>query len=49
VPAFFLKLLLGEMSIVVLGSTKASSKKIENAGFQFKYPEIEGALKDIYV
>ncbi len=48
VPAFALKLLLGEMSIVVTGSTKASSAKIEAAGYQFKFPEIEGALKDIY-
>jgi uncharacterized protein len=48
VPAFVLKLLLGEMSTVVLGSTKVSSKKIESAGFQYKYPEIEDALRDIY-
>lgn len=48
VPAFALKLLFGEMSIVVLGSTKVSSQKIEDAGFQFKYPEITAALKEIY-
>jgi uncharacterized protein (TIGR01777 family) len=48
VPAFILKLLLGEMSTVVLGSTKVSSKKIEGAGFKFKYPEIASALKEIY-
>ncbi|HAL83066.1 MAG TPA: TIGR01777 family protein [Mucilaginibacter sp.] len=48
VPAFSLKLLLGEMSTIVLGSTKVSAKKIENAGFKFKYPGIEAALKEIY-
>ncbi len=48
VPAFALKLLFGEMSIVVLGSTKASSQKIEDAGFKFKYPEVTAALKKIY-
>jgi len=48
VPAFFLKLLLGEMSTLVLGSTKVSAQKIENAGFKFKFPGIEGALKEIY-
>ena len=48
VPAFALKLLFGEMSIVVLGSTKASAQKIEQAGFKFKFPQIAGALEDIY-
>jgi len=48
VPAFFLKLLLGEMSTIVLGSTKVSSQKIEQAGYKFKYPEITLALKEIY-
>jgi uncharacterized protein (TIGR01777 family) len=48
VPAFLLKLLLGEMATIVLGSTKVDTAKIEQAGFQFKYPDIEGALKEIY-
>src|SRR6185437_2284395 len=48
VPAFFLKLLLGEMSTIVLGSTKVSSQKIEQGGYTFKYPEITLALKEIY-
>jgi uncharacterized protein (TIGR01777 family) len=48
VPAFLIKLLFGEMASVVLGSTKASAQKIEDAGFKFMYPELTGALKDIY-
>jgi uncharacterized protein (TIGR01777 family) len=48
VPAFLLKLLLGEMATVVLGSTKVSAQKIEEAGFTFKYPSIGTALKEIY-
>ncbi len=48
VPAIFLKLLLGEMATIVLGSTKVAADKIEQAGFKFTYPEIEGALKEIY-
>lgn len=48
VPSFLLKLALGEMATVVLGSTKVSTDKIENAGFVFKYPDIESALKEIY-
>lgn len=48
VPAFLLKLLLGEMAIVVLGGTRVSAGKIEQTGFRFKYPDIETALKEIY-
>lgn len=48
VPAIALKLALGEMSAVVLGSTKMSSKKIEETGFKFSYPTIESALQGIY-
>jgi uncharacterized protein (TIGR01777 family) len=48
VPAFALKLLMGEMSTIVLGSTKVSSAKIEEAGFKFGFGTIEKALKEIY-
>jgi uncharacterized protein (TIGR01777 family) len=48
VPAFVLKLLLGEMSTIVLGSSKASAQKIEQADFKFKYATIENALANIY-
>jgi uncharacterized protein (TIGR01777 family) len=48
VPTFILKLLLGEMSAIVLGSTKVSAQKIEDAGYTFKYPEITSALREIY-
>jgi uncharacterized protein (TIGR01777 family) len=48
VPAFLLKLLLGEMSTIVLGSTKVSCKKIEDAGYKFKFENVQAALKAIY-
>lgn len=48
VPAFALKLALGEMSLVVLGSTKMEVSKIQNAGFSFAYADLESALKSIY-
>jgi len=48
VPAFLLKLLLGEMSTIVLGSTKVSAKKIEDSGFKFAYTNVAEALKEIY-
>ncbi|MCC8425087.1 TIGR01777 family oxidoreductase [Mucilaginibacter sp. UR6-11] len=48
VPAFALKLILGEMSAVVLNSTKVSAQKIEEMGFKFQYPTLMWALKEIY-
>ncbi len=48
VPVFVLKLIMGEMSLAVLESARTSSKKIEDAGFKFDYPELFDALKEIY-
>jgi len=48
VPGFVFKLLMGEMSVVILGSTKVSPKKIEEAGFHFKHPQLKEALSEIY-
>jgi uncharacterized protein (TIGR01777 family) len=48
IPAFALKLLLGEMSTIVLGSSNVSAQKIEVTGFRFSFPTIEAALADIY-
>lgn len=48
VPAFIFKLLMGEMSTLVLGSTRVSAEKIERDGFTFRYPELAGALEEIY-
>lgn len=48
VPKFIFRLLLGEMSILVLGSTRVSPQKIEEAGYRFQYPDLGEALKNIY-
>jgi uncharacterized protein (TIGR01777 family) len=44
VPAFALKIGLGEMSIEVLKSATVSAGKIQKAGFSFLYPTITAAL-----
>ncbi|HYE55842.1 MAG TPA: TIGR01777 family oxidoreductase [Chitinophagaceae bacterium] len=47
VPAFALKLALGEMSIEVLKSANVSNEKIRHAGFKFLYPSLEAALNQL--
>ena len=47
VPAIAIKLLLGEMADIVLGGSKISSRKIQAAGFKFKFENAEAALIDL--
>ena len=47
IPAFALKLLLGEMSVLVLEGQLVSSKKIEQLGYHFKFYNLENALQDL--
>lgn len=47
VPAFLLKMILGEMSIEVLKSATVSSRKIEEQGFRFEYPTVQQALSNL--
>jgi len=47
IPAFMLKLLLGEMSDLVLESQKVSAEKIENTGYRFKYKNLEEAVANL--
>lgn len=46
-PEIALRLAMGEMADVVFESTRVSSKKIEAAGFKFRFPELLPALKDL--
>jgi len=47
VPSFVLKLVLGDMSALVLESQRVSSKKIEDLGFTFKFYQLQPALEDV--
>ena len=47
VPAFVLKIVLGEMSIEVLKSATVSCRKVEQSGFTFSYPSIGEAIKNL--
>lgn len=48
VPAFVLKLMLGEMSSIALGGNKVSAQKLQDEGFKFQFDDIRSALSDIY-
>ena len=47
IPKFFMKLVLGEMHILLFESQRVSSKKIADTGFLFKFNYLEPALKNL--
>ena len=48
VPEMALRLLFGEMSQMILGSQRILPEVAERLGFQFRYPDLALALKEIY-
>lgn len=46
IPAFVMKLILGEMAVILLEGSRVSSEKIVATGFKFKYPNINEALEN---
>lgn len=47
VPAFALRLLLGEMAAVLLDGQRAVPQRLLEMGFTFRFPTIEAALRDL--
>ena len=47
IPKFFMKLILGEMHILLFESQRVSSKKIADEGFLFKFNYLEPALNNL--
>jgi NAD dependent epimerase/dehydratase family enzyme len=47
IPVILIKILFGELSVMLLKGSRISSEKIEKAGFVFKFPKLEDALKDL--
>lgn len=48
VPAFVLKIVVGEMAVIILNGSNVSSEKIERAGYKFKFTDLDAALKDLF-
>jgi NAD dependent epimerase/dehydratase family enzyme len=47
VPTWALRLVLGEMSAVVLDGQRAIPQKLLDLGFSFRFPDLESALRDV--
>jgi len=48
VPAGIIRFAFGEMATLVLEGARADGSKIAETGYTFQFPELEGALKNIY-
>ncbi|HMN90013.1 MAG TPA: TIGR01777 family oxidoreductase [Saprospiraceae bacterium] len=46
-PAFALRAAMGEMADVILNSNRLRADRITQSGFQFDFPELDGALRDL--
>lgn len=47
VPSFVLKMVLGDMSAVVLEGSRVSNSKLKSLGFQFKFQNLDDAIKNL--
>jgi uncharacterized protein (TIGR01777 family) len=47
VPAFMIRLIMGEMGTSLLNSQRLSSEKLTGYGFKFQYPDFNSALNEI--
>ena len=46
-PAFLLRLVLGEMSVLVLDGRFVRPRRLLELGYRFQFPALDGALKDL--
>src|SRR5690606_15436302 len=46
-PAFMLKLIFGETASIMLKGSAVSNEKIKDAGFRFKFDNLETAFKNL--
>ena len=46
IPAFLIKIALGEMAQILLTGRRVSSEKLEKIGFKFQFANLEDALRD---
>jgi len=47
VPGFIMKIIVGEMAVIVVNGSKVSADKIKKTGFVFRYTNLEEALESL--
>ena len=48
VPAFTVRMMFGEMSVIALKGSRVSSKKIIDSGYRFVFDDLHEAMKEIF-
>jgi len=48
IPAFIIRVLFGEMAVVLLAGSRVSSSKITGIGYNFKYSKLNDALRNLF-
>jgi uncharacterized protein (TIGR01777 family) len=46
-PGFLLRIIYGEMAGIILKGSRVSTEKIRSEGFEFQYPDLKEALKNL--
>jgi NAD dependent epimerase/dehydratase family enzyme len=47
-PAFLLRIPLGEMSVMLTEGSYSQPKRLLELGYRFQFPTLEAAVKDIF-
>lgn len=47
IPKFIIRLIFGEMSVLIFNSQYVSATKISNLGFKFKFSKLNEALSNL--
>jgi uncharacterized protein len=47
VPAWVMRIIIGEMAVIVINGSKISSEKIQETGFKFQFSELEATLRNL--
>lgn len=46
-PRWLLNLVFGEMAVILWGGGLIGNRKLDQSGFKYQFPQLEGALKDL--
>jgi uncharacterized protein (TIGR01777 family) len=47
IPKFFIKLVFGKMSVILIEGSRVANQKLRETNFQFEYPELNDALRNL--